>query len=77
MVFLMNRDDFSAVMTREARDSDKKLFKDWERHRISTEECCHQYLKNNHVKIRTRKTINYEAFRLMMEGLGYRRLGNE
>lgn len=77
MVFLMSRDDFSSIMTREARDSDKKIFKEWEQHQISTEECCHQYLRNNRIRYATRKTINYEAFRLMLESLGYRRKGNE
>lgn len=77
MVFLMSSEDFIAVMTPQARDDDKKIFKEWESHRISTEECCKRYLKNNRIRIRTTKTINYEAFVQMLMGLGYRRRGNE
>lgn len=76
MVYLMSSEDFSGMMIRSARDDDKLIFKQWEMGMISTDECCQRFLLHNGRRPESFEFISLDAFRSMLEGLGYRRIKN-
>lgn len=73
---LINSEDFTALMIFQARNDDKIIFKLWETGAISTDECCQRFLLHNGKRPESFERIDLQAFRSMLEGLGYRRVNN-
>ena len=76
MAYLMSSEQFSKMMIPSARNDDKLIFKLWEIGSIDTSECCQRFLLHNGRKPEEFDFISLDAFRSMVESLGYRRLRN-
>lgn len=76
MTYLTSSEQFSSMMLRSARSDDKLIFKLWELGSIGTDECCQRFLLHNGRKPEEFDFISLEAFRSMLESLGYRRMKN-
>lgn len=77
MGYLISSEQFSAMMLPRARDDDKLIFKLWECGSITTGECCTRFLLHNGRKPEDFEFISLDAFRTMVESLGYRRRAND
>ena len=62
--------DFSALCKRKARDQDKVIFNDWERGKISTEECLKMFFNHNECYT-DYSADDLTAFAWWLRGLGY------
>lgn len=76
MTYLMSSEQFSGLMRPQARNDDKLVFKLWEMGSIDTDECCQRFILHNGHKPEEFEFISLDAFRSMLEGLGYRRIRN-
>ena len=77
MGYLISSEQFAAFMLPSARNDDKLIFKLWECGSITTSECCTRFLLHNGKKPEEFEFISLDAFRSMMESLGYRRRSND
>lgn len=77
MAYLISAEQFKGMMLSSARNDDKLIFKLWENGRIMTGECCTRFLLHNGKKPEDFEFISLDAFRSMMESLGYRRRSND
>lgn len=76
MTYLMSSEQFAEMMRPQARNDDKLVFKLWEMGSIDTDECCQRFILHNGHRPEEFEFISLDAFRSMLEGLGYRRIRN-